>query len=905
MSSELLIQIPKRLNEKLCTDQSWSAKVSNVIRNIKDLLITTPTFFPEYTNHGIIHVNHVLDISDKLIPDITLKNLSPKALGMYLISAMLHDIGMFINYDEFKKLIDNTGSYTKISPLDNKTLKEHWEAYLSELRRFSGKTLVRKFGTTDINFTELPPHSKMNSTDVLVIGEFIRRHHHSISQYVILHGLKGNDLLKNTGIESDDLYRKIIGITARSHGMNVRDTEAYLERNFTDARRPNDIAIYYLMCVLRLADYLDAGEERASHIIESMFVKHSETSKKEYSWNQCIRYEDFGWNGSKELLNIEAQPNNPEQFINVEKWLNSVQNELDLCWAIIGENYGLSEQLLTIRRINSNILKKSSIEEYGRKFYTKPVSLSANPDILKLLIEPLYGDNPSYGVRELIQNATDACKERKERSGNYKGEVTVSLNTEEKRLTVKDNGVGMSIDTIVNYYLSAGSTYRNSDEWAKRYSNSRGKSKVKRNGRFGIGVLATFLLGGSATITTRHIDDDLGWSFSIQLNQDNIEIKRTEADIGTTVSVKLSSMAVNKLMGHASPNCPNWNEWYFDDFPKVSYYLNNNALDNVVFDTITWHALKQKEYKHYRWGYSSKNGQACICNGIVIPMMPGFNVKYRSLVRTPKLRIEDTEGRLPIDLSRSALFEIPCQEDLYAECCKFILAKVLTANIKQINKSVHWRMPLDSNLYFAGFSMIFSRNGYLLNDAAFMKIAGIQHLNILYLHVYNSVDNFTITNDMPFVVKLIYDVADTVHTLLTRPEVIVDSGVSCNMHCIFSKSAIRASIQNSINRYNQYYLSANKLSANKFTHLKLCGNTGKYDLWVSSDLPEIEASDFADLECIMGAKVELRYDDLSDDIMFGIVKRYIPSNTFIPYDLEERKKLFPKAFEELKEYMND
>lgn len=898
MSSELLIQIPKRLNEKLCTDPSWSSKVSNVINNIKDLLITTPTFFPEYTNHGIIHVNHVLDISDKLIPDITLKNLSPKALGIYLISAMLHDIGMFINYDEFKKLIDNTGSYTKVSPLDNKTLKEHWEAYLSELRRFSGKTLVRKFGTTDIKFTELPPHSKMNSTDVLVIGEFIRRHHHSISQYVILHGLKGNDLLKNTGIESDDLYRKIIGITARSHGMNVRDTEAYLERNFTDARRPNDIAIYYLMCVLRLADYLDAGEERASHIIESMFVKHSETSKKEYSWNQCIRYEDYGWNGSEELLNIEAQPNNPEQFINVEKWLNSVQNELDLCWAIIGENYGLNEQLLTIRRINSNILKKSSIEEYERKFYTKPVSLSANPDILKHLIKPLYGDNPSYGVRELIQNATDACKERKERSRNYDGDVIVSLDTENKVLTVKDNGVGMSIDTIVNYYLSTGSTYRNSDEWAKSYSDSRGRSKVTRNGKFGVGVLATFLLGESATITTRHVDDELGWSFSIQLNQDNIEIKRTEADIGTTVSVELSSMAVDKLMNNDPDFCPSWDEWYFDDSPKVSYYLNNEVLDNVVPDTITWHTLKQKEYKNYRWGYGSYYEPDCVCNGIVIPKKHFFNFegKYRFQVRAPKLRIEDTEGRLPVNLSRSELFEIPCQEELYAECCKFILAKVLTANIKHINESVGWRMP-SGPVEHGKFGMISSRKGYILSDVAFMKHAGIQHLNVLYSHRFSDVRSFPIVNDMPFVVKLIYDVANTVRELLTRTEAIAGSGVSHNINYIFADPSTSNLIQDYMQR-GFYNASIFRLSRLK--------RVGKYDLLASSNLPKIEASDSADLEYPVGAKLELRYIKLrDDDIMLDIVKRYIPSNTFIPYDLEERKKLFPKAFEELKEYMND
>jgi HSP90 family molecular chaperone len=31
---------------------------------------------------------------------------------------------------------------------------------------------------------------------------------------------------------------------------------------------------------------------------------------------------------------------------------------------------------------------------------------------MELLIKPLYGNNPSIGIRELLQNAVDATKER-------------------------------------------------------------------------------------------------------------------------------------------------------------------------------------------------------------------------------------------------------------------------------------------------------------------------------------------------------------------------------------------------------------------------------------------------------------------------------------------------------------
>ena len=39
------------------------------------------------------------------------------------------------------------------------------------------------------------------------------------------------------------------------------------------------------------------------------------------------------------------------------------------------------------------------------------------------------------------------------------------------------------------------------------------------------------------------------------------------------------------------------------------------------------------------------------------------------------------------------------------------------------------------------------------------------------------------------------------------------------------------------------------------------------------------------------------------EVLNGLLKKYIKDNYIIPYDIEERKKLYPEAFEELKEFM--
>ena len=896
------IAIPERLKEKLRSDATWAANVTNVINNSVKIFLRDPKLFPEYTDHGVTHINHVLEISDKLIHDDTLEKMSAKTLGIYIISAILHDIGMFVTYEEFEKLISADCNYTKIPELDDRSLSEYWEIYLSELKRYSGKTLIRKFGTTDINFTELPDEGELVDKDILVIGEFLRQHHHKISQYIILNGLLDYDLLDNTGIGKDDTGRILIGITARSHGMNVRGTEKYLESIFGHMNTPAGTEVFYLMSVLRLADYLDAGEERASHIIEAMHVKYSEISKEEFKWNQSMRYEDFTWDNEKEYISINVLPENAEQFINVTKWLNSVQHELDLCWAIIGEKYGSGKCALTIRRVHSNIFEEQVIKRYENKFYTKEVSLNANADILALLIEPLYGNEPTYGVRELVQNATDACKERKAKSEGkeYDGKVSVVLDTKNKVFTITDNGIGMNIDTIVNYYLSAGASYRNSDVWKKDFSDSRGKSKVLRNGRFGVGVLATFLLGSTATVTTRHMNDERGWTFDIQLNQDNIEIKRIDAEIGTTVSVNLSDEVIYKLK-NTELEIPDWNGWYFDDTPEVTYIMDNKRC-NDTYSSESWHLLKQQEYKKYSWTYKyDMQGLDfnAVCNGIIIPSTFHFarSGKYRFNVYTPGIKIEDTEGKLPINLSRTELLELPCRKELYKECCKYVLAKLLTVDMSCFIENGHIDFTVIADRRYANKDFILSKDGYILCDAAFMKHSGMRFLNIFCASRYYRYEIEKANGNFPAAFRNFngYDTyygKERIRSFLSNGSML-GYGVYCDLNYVHMNSEAR--------RYIGDITLAGGDSLSNNVRL-----TEDYYLWPSKHAVRKKAVNFIGSGYSAVVETEVTFRELrDDDIMLKVLEEYIPANTFIPYNLEERKKMFPKAFKELREYMED
>jgi molecular chaperone HtpG len=118
-------------------------------------------------------------------------------------------------------------------------------------------------------------------------------------------------------------------------------------------------------------------------------------------------------------------------------------------------------------------------------------------------------------------------------------------------LSVEDRGVGMSPQVIQNYFLRVGATFCRSEEWQNQHTiDGKGKqSRITRSGKFGIGVLAAFLLGERVEVQTRHLlaADDEGIQFEASLDTDAIQMNRISRPAGTTIRVRLTSEAAAEL----------------------------------------------------------------------------------------------------------------------------------------------------------------------------------------------------------------------------------------------------------------------------------------------------------------------------------------------------------------------
>lgn len=279
-----------------------------------------------------------------------------------------------------------------------------------------------------------------------------------------------------------------------------------------------------------------------------------------------------------------------------------IQRELDETWATFGEVYGRFVPLnglgLTIRRIRSTL---DDVEKLSRRLPFLPLKASfksSDTELLELLIGPLYSYDPSVGVRELIQNAVDACRELDDLNVDIdlaeqrpqEADVEVHLTDENKKkvLRISDKGTGMTSDVVLNYFLVAGASFRNSDVWKEQHTDSKGQSKVLRGGRFGVGALAAFLLGKRITVETRHysVSSDGGIRFQCSVGDQIIELQKANLPIGTSISIEIDALTWNKLAPLAqnietSPTrdydkCSSWGavNWYGLESPSVAVIYN-------------------------------------------------------------------------------------------------------------------------------------------------------------------------------------------------------------------------------------------------------------------------------------------------------------------------------------------
>ncbi len=123
-------------------------------------------------------------------------------------------------------------------------------------------------------------------------------------------------------------------------------------------------------------------------------------------------------------------------------------------------------------------------------------------NIFTILKKWLYTEQDIV-FRELISNSCDAIeklsriKEKDDTSWSAKGRILVKLDTKEKKLIIRDNGIGMTyeeLDKYINQIAFSG---------AEDFINNNEAGKDTIIGHFGVGFYSSFMLAGHVAIETK------------------------------------------------------------------------------------------------------------------------------------------------------------------------------------------------------------------------------------------------------------------------------------------------------------------------------------------------------------------------------------------------------------------
>ncbi|WP_033294791.1 molecular chaperone HtpG [Amycolatopsis jejuensis] len=135
--------------------------------------------------------------------------------------------------------------------------------------------------------------------------------------------------------------------------------------------------------------------------------------------------------------------------------------------------------------------------------------------LLQLMIHSIYSNKDIF-LRELVSNASDALdklrletfrdKELQAETDNL--HVEIQLDADARTLTVRDNGIGMTRDDVVNLIGTIAKS--GTAEFLRQLKESKDAAGQDLIGQFGVGFYSSFMVADKVTLVTRRAGTDEG-----------------------------------------------------------------------------------------------------------------------------------------------------------------------------------------------------------------------------------------------------------------------------------------------------------------------------------------------------------------------------------------------------------
>lgn len=458
-------------------DADYFTEVKNVCMTAANLSCLIANMFSLYTKHDITHICNVLNLMASLLHD-RMKDLSVDEAALLLMAACWHDTGMAVNKKQAERLLSED---------DEDIWNNYFRTHNEDKRRYHEGTADKK--------TLLP--------------NLIRSFHHE----------RVKEQLMETGLwyqwpEAIDKHiaREELFSVCKSHGEKLQVINEIQPRS-----RKVDLRVCAVL--LRLADILDFDYSRAP---QSLYyysgLANPKTSEERFSqleWQKHMKSYGFDFipvyhekNIVELSLLFNATCEDPTAHHKVNEYIDWVEYELGVCNAELAKYSSKWENRLALPYKVERHIHANGFEVGDFSFHVD------KGRIIELLKGNNIYNNKGVFIRELIQNALDAVRTRRQiekNSFDWKPEINIYSWTADgfNWLSIDDNGIGMSREIIKNYFLRIGCSYYESDEFKAAFGNE----DYKPTSHFGIGILSCFISSNNNSrieVSTKHYQDTDG-----------------------------------------------------------------------------------------------------------------------------------------------------------------------------------------------------------------------------------------------------------------------------------------------------------------------------------------------------------------------------------------------------------
>ncbi len=305
----------------------------------------------------------------------------------------------------------------------------------------------------------------------------------------------------------------------------------------------------FCAALLRLADIMDFDRERTPRVlfealgIASRSVPSAEVTLREWSKHLSVHTIETR---DDEIL-ISAVCEHPVIECAVREFCRSIERELRDTAAVLKRN---PAHIAARYALNLPVTVRPRIQPQGYVYKEMAFKLNQSALMSLLMGERLY-TNPAVPVRELLQNALDACAVRQSIESGYTPSIRVTSEWQDDGLWihVADDGIGMDEHVLMEYFFNVGTSYYASHEF-HRLMRSASRGSYVPISRFGIGIISVFMIADLLRVVTCNKKSPRLDFKSRTLTLDSrgglaFVTERPDGSQGTTVGIRLKREFAN------------------------------------------------------------------------------------------------------------------------------------------------------------------------------------------------------------------------------------------------------------------------------------------------------------------------------------------------------------------------